>query len=58
MTPPRVPRPRCARIRKVGRILGIATSVLTLALAAIAGEPQGVLAAVKEVRQAIDADAA
>jgi len=46
------------RIKKVERALQVATSVLGLALAAIAGQPQAILAAVKGVKDAVDGDAA
>lgn len=46
------------RIKKVERALQVATSVLGLALAAIAGQPQAILAAVKGVNDAVDGDTA
>jgi hypothetical protein len=46
------------RIKKVERALQVATSILGLALAAIAGQPQGILAAVKGVTDAVEGDTA
>jgi hypothetical protein len=46
------------RIKKVERALQVATSVLSLALAAIAGQPQAIIAAAKGVKDAVDGDAA
>jgi ferritin-like metal-binding protein YciE len=42
------------RIKKVERALQVATSVLGLALAAIAGQPKDILAAAKGVKDAVD----
>lgn len=46
------------RIKKVERAVDIASSVLGLALAAIAGPPAGVLAALKTVKSTIGTDTA
>lgn len=46
------------RIKKIERALDIATSVLGLALAAIAGQPQGILAALKTVKDTVAGDVA
>lgn len=45
------------RIKKVERALQVATSVLGLALAAIAGQPQAIVAAAKGVKEAVEGDA-
>jgi hypothetical protein len=46
------------RIKRVQRALGIATAVLSLAVAAAAGQPQAILAALKGVKEAADDSAA
>lgn len=46
------------RIRRLERVLGVATAVVGLALAAIAGQSQGIVTALKDVRDAVESDAA
>lgn len=43
-------------VEKVERALQVATSVLGLALAAIGGQPLAIIAAVKDVKDAVDGD--
>ena len=44
------------RIKKIERALNIATSVLNLALAAIAGQPRAIITALNTVKDAIEGD--
>jgi t-SNARE complex subunit (syntaxin) len=46
------------RIKKIERALDIATSVLNLAIAAMAGQPQGILTALNTVKDAVAGDTA
>jgi hypothetical protein len=46
------------QIKKIERAVSIATGVLGIALAAVSGDAKGVLAAVKDVRKAVDGDTA
>lgn len=46
------------RIRKIERALDIATSVLNLAIAAMAGQPQGILTTLNSVKDAVAGDTA
>lgn len=46
------------RIKRIERALDIATSVLNLALAAIAGQPQAILTALNTVKDAVTGDTA
>jgi len=46
------------RIKRIERALSIATSVLNLALAAIAGQPQAILTALNTVKDAVAGDTA
>ena len=46
------------RIKNIARALDIATSVLNLAIAAMAGQPQGILTALNTVKNAVAGDTA
>ncbi|MBA3007819.1 MAG: hypothetical protein KKB91_10015 [Proteobacteria bacterium] len=46
------------RIKRIERALDIATSVLNLAIAAIAGQPQGILTALNTVKDVVAGDTA
>jgi hypothetical protein len=45
------------RIRRLERVLGVATAVVGLALAAVSGQSQGIVTALKDVKDAVEGDA-